>query len=101
MSIRWGEIRTALRRAFLTVVLALSMLLPATDAAVAAGPVQAGSATLSASSGQITFGGFVKLIGAVQSDPACEADRQVQLQGQQAGQSAWTVLATKTTASDG
>ncbi len=101
MSIRWGGLHVALRRSLLTVVLALSMLLPATTAAVAAGPVQAGSASLAASSGQITFGGFVRLTGAVQSDPACQADRLVQLQGQQPGQTAWTELASKTTASDG
>jgi D-alanyl-D-alanine carboxypeptidase len=101
MSIRWGGHRIALRRAALTVVLALSMLLPATSAAVASGPVHPGSATLAASSGQITYGGFVRLTGAIQSDPTCVGDRQIQLQGQQPGQSAWTVLATKTTASDG
>src|SRR5436190_8582468 len=104
MSIGWGGTagRFALRRVLPTVAITSSLLLPATNAAVAAGPVQSGSATLAASSNQITFGGFVRLTGAVQSgDPACEADRQVQLQGKQPGQSSWTVLATKNTASDG
>ncbi|MDP9341996.1 MAG: D-alanyl-D-alanine carboxypeptidase [Actinomycetota bacterium] len=90
-----------LRRALLTVALTLAMVLPATSAAVASGPVQPGSASLTASSGQIRFGGFVRLTGAIQSDPSCVADRQAQLQGQQPGQTTWTVLATKTTAADG
>jgi D-alanyl-D-alanine carboxypeptidase len=101
MSIRRGGFRTEVRRVLQTVVLALAMLLPATTAAVAEGPVQSGSATLAASSGQITFGGFVRLTGTVQSDPACQGDRPVQLQGQQAGQTVWTVLASHATASDG
>src|SRR5438105_3259025 len=100
MSVR-GRIRTAARRAVLACGLALCMVLPGSAVAVASGPAQGGSASLQASAAQITYGGFVHLNGAVESDPSCVADRQVQLQGQLPGESAWTLLATKTTASDG
>jgi D-alanyl-D-alanine carboxypeptidase/D-alanyl-D-alanine-endopeptidase (penicillin-binding protein 4) len=77
------------------------MVLPGPGVAITSGPAQGGSASLAASSGQITYGGFVRLTGAVQSDPSCVADREVQLQGQHPGETTWAVLATKTTAADG
>ncbi len=80
----------------------MALVFPGNAVAVASGPSQPGSATLTASSSQITFGGFVRLTGGIQSsDPDCMTDRQVQLQAQQQDEAAWTTVVAKTTAADG
>src|SRR5438046_426524 len=101
MSVRGGVGRVA-GRGLATVGIAVAMVFPGTAVAVASGPTQPGSATLAASSSQITFGGFVRLAGGIQSsDPDCMAGRQVQLQAQQPGEAAWAAVVSKTTAADG
>src|SRR5438093_12716892 len=101
MSVRGGVGRVA-GRGLATVGIAVAMVFPGAAVAVASGPTQPGSATLAASSTQITYGGFVRLTGGIQSsDQDCMAGRQVELQAQHPGEVAWTAVVAKSTAADG
>ena len=80
-------------------IVALALLVAGVPAAAAG--TTPGTATLAGSRPEIVYGGAVRFTGQVSSDPACEGGRPVQLQGREPGQTAWTTLRSKTTATDG
>jgi len=78
----------------------VALLLPKTGAV--AGPTIGGTATLTASKAQVTFGGWVRLGGAVKAQEPCRSGREVRLRAVEADDGGqWSVIRTGHTDADG
>ncbi len=81
-------------------VATVALFVPKTGAV--AGPTIGGTATLGASKAGITFGGWVRLTGAVKAHEPCRSGREVRLRAVEADDGGqWSILKTGTTDADG
>lgn len=79
----------------------MAFMLWAGPAAIASGPLVAGTATISVAPPTVRFGAPVTVAGSVDAEPPCVADRAVEIQSRPADAAGWVTAASTTTSEGG